>query len=177
METLTLEQAYYIAEIIGVLSIVISLVYVAMQIRQNTMAIRSDTAQSVHDTWGNVYGRLSANGELTQLILKGNTGLDSLTDGEKGQYVSFWMQTILSWQNAYYQFTSGTFEGKLWHTMERTLISALLSAPGFREFWEIRKVLFDDDFKKYIDDQVSTRPITPGYKMFGVQEPVSDSND
>lgn len=45
MEALTLEQAYYIAEIVGVLSIVISLTYVAAQIRQNTMAIRSDTAQ------------------------------------------------------------------------------------------------------------------------------------
>ncbi len=57
METLTLEQAYYIAEIIGVLSIVMSLVYVAVQIRQNTVAIRSDTSQSIHDAWGDVYGQ------------------------------------------------------------------------------------------------------------------------
>ena len=54
MEALTLEQAYYIAEIIGVLSIVMSLVYVAVQIRQNTVAIRSDTSQSIHDAWGDV---------------------------------------------------------------------------------------------------------------------------
>jgi hypothetical protein len=177
MESLTLEQAYYIAEIIGVLSIVMSLVYVAMQIRQNTMAIRSDTAQSVHDSWGGVYGRMSVSSELSQVMMKGNSDIDGLSESEKAQYLSFWMHTMLTWQNAYYQFKTGTLEDTLWHTMEKTMLNALLSCPGFRQFWEAREGLFADDYREYVDRELSIRPIMPGYKIFGVQEPTIGSTD
>jgi hypothetical protein len=177
METLTLEQASYIAEIIGVLSIVMSLVYVAVQIRQNTVAIRSETSQSIHDTWGDVYGRLSTNSGLTQIMLKGNPGLDALSDADKGQYMSFWMHTMLTWQNAYYQYKAGTLEEIIWHTMRKTMLSALLSSPGFKEFWTSRKSLFDDEYKEYLDNELSTGTIAPGYRVFGVQEPITDSTD
>ena len=172
MESLTLEQAYYVAEILGVLSIVISLIYVAIQIRQNTMAIRSDTAQSIHNNWGEAYGRLSSNMELTGVLMKGNAGIDRLTDEEKVDFIAYWMETFLTFQNAYYQFKSGTFEGRLWHTMERTLLSAMLSSPGCGGFWEARKPLFDDEFRHYVDTELTQRSIPSGYKMFGVKEPI-----
>ena len=177
MESMTLEQAYYIAEIVGVLSIVISLVYVAVQIRQNTMAIRSDTSQSIHDAWGDVYGRLSTNSELTQIMMKGNTGLSALSDTDKGQYMSFWMNTMLTWQNAYYQYNAAALEERIWHTMEKTMLSALLSSPGFIEFWTSRKSLFDDDYKEYLDNALPTGTIAPGYKVFGVQDPIANTSD
>ena len=177
MESLTLEQAYYIAEIIGVLSIVMSLVYVARQIRQNTIAIRSDTAQSVHDAWGDVYGRISESSELSHIMMKGNPGIDELSESEQAQYMSFWMHTMLTWQNAYYQFKTGTLEDRLWHTMEKTMLNALLSCPGMREFWKARELLFDDDYREYVDRELSTRSIIPGFKTFGVQEPTLGSTD
>ena len=46
METLTLEQASYLDEIIGVIAVVISLVYLGLQVKQNTRSIR---IQIVHD--------------------------------------------------------------------------------------------------------------------------------
>ena len=174
MESLTLEQLSSVAEIIGAILIVISLVYVAVQIRQNTMAIRSDTAQSVHDSWGGVYGRMSINSELSELMMKGNPGIDGLSESEKAQYISFWMHTMLTWQNAYYQFKTGTLERRLWTTMEKTMLNALLSSPGMRQFWKARKYLFDDDYREYVDSKVSTGSLIPGYKVFGVQEPTLD---
>jgi hypothetical protein len=39
----------YLAEVIGAIAVVISLFYVASQIRQNTRAVKSATAQSVHE--------------------------------------------------------------------------------------------------------------------------------
>jgi hypothetical protein len=36
-------------QVIGAIAVVISLIYVALQIRQNTNAVRSAMAQTVHD--------------------------------------------------------------------------------------------------------------------------------
>ena len=39
----------------GAVAVVISLIYVALQIRQNTNAVRAATAQSVHEHFANWY--------------------------------------------------------------------------------------------------------------------------
>ncbi len=47
METLTLEQMYYIGELVAAFVVLISLVYMAIQLRQNTNAIKLGTAHAV----------------------------------------------------------------------------------------------------------------------------------
>ena len=47
METLTLEQAYYLGELLGVIAVVTSLIYLALQLRQNTLSIRMSNVQAL----------------------------------------------------------------------------------------------------------------------------------
>ena len=51
METLTLEQAYYIGELFGVVAVVTSLIYLAIQLRQNTKSIRLGTLHDNTTLW------------------------------------------------------------------------------------------------------------------------------
>ena len=46
METLTLEQTYYIGELIAAVMVIISIFYLAMQVKQNGRSLR---IQTVHD--------------------------------------------------------------------------------------------------------------------------------
>jgi hypothetical protein len=50
---MTLNDLANIEQVIGAMAVVISLIYVALQIRQNTNAIRAATAQSVHEHFAN----------------------------------------------------------------------------------------------------------------------------
>ena len=52
---MSLNDLANIGQVIGAIAVVISLIYVAFQIRQNTNAVRSATAQSVHEHFGNWY--------------------------------------------------------------------------------------------------------------------------
>lgn len=47
METLTLEQAYYLGELLGVIAVVASLIYLTLQLRQNTLSIRMSNVQAL----------------------------------------------------------------------------------------------------------------------------------
>src|SRR5204863_4813727 len=60
-----------LGQIIGALAVVISLFYVASQIRQNTNAVRSATAQTVHEHFAKWYHLVAADDELSQIIGEG----------------------------------------------------------------------------------------------------------
>ena len=60
-----------LGQIIGALAVVISLFYVASQIRQNTNAVRSATAQSVHEHFANWYHLIAADAELSRIAANG----------------------------------------------------------------------------------------------------------
>jgi hypothetical protein len=57
------------AQIIGALAVVVSLFYLAHQIRQNTNAIRSAAAQSVHEHFASWYRVFANDAELSQLCV------------------------------------------------------------------------------------------------------------
>lgn len=170
METLTLGNLSSIAEILGVVLIVISLIYVAAQIRQNTLAIQTDTAQAVHNEWGAVYGRISGDSELSSILLKGSNSLDGLSDVEKSQFMTFWIQTMLTFQNAYYQSESGSLDIRLWQPMETTMFNIHLTSAGYQEFWQERRMMLSSDFREYVEQKIVNTQATPGYKAFGVKD-------
>ena len=46
METITLEQVYYIGQTLGVMVVIASLLFVGLQVRQNAQALRVSTDPS-----------------------------------------------------------------------------------------------------------------------------------
>ena len=52
---MTLNDLANLGQVIGALAVVVSLFDVASQIRQNTNAVRSATAQTVHEHFANLY--------------------------------------------------------------------------------------------------------------------------
>ena len=68
-----------IGQVIGAIAVVISLIYVALQIRQNTNAVRSATAQSVHEHFANWYHLIAADAELARIAANGLRDYQSLS--------------------------------------------------------------------------------------------------
>jgi hypothetical protein len=60
-----------LGQIIGALAVVISLFYAAHQIRQNTNAVRSATAQTVHEHFAKWYHLVAADAELSRMVANG----------------------------------------------------------------------------------------------------------
>ena len=71
-----------IGQVIGAIAVVISLFYVASQIRQNTNAVRSATAQTVHEHFAKWYHLVAADDELAQIVAKGLRDYGSLSEKE-----------------------------------------------------------------------------------------------
>jgi hypothetical protein len=72
-----------IRQVIGAIAVVVSLFYVAHQIRQNTNAVRSATAQTVHEHFANWYHLVAADAELARIAASGLRDYPSLSEQER----------------------------------------------------------------------------------------------
>jgi uncharacterized protein (UPF0261 family) len=80
---LSLEQWAFLAEIIGAAGVIASLVYLAIQIRQNTTMVAANTFQTISSTSSNLVMNITQTPELVDAMLKAFNRSADLTDRER----------------------------------------------------------------------------------------------
>ncbi len=164
---MTLQDLGNLGEILGAVAVVVSLFYVGSQIRQNTAAVRSSTAQAVHDNYAAWYTQLAANGELAQLSINGLQDYASLSDVEKARFVSNFMAFLSYSQNAFYQWRDGALSPQLWVGWEALMVN-LVCSPGGKQFWAERAYAFGDEFRDHVTSVIMQRTPAPEARPLGV---------
>jgi hypothetical protein len=90
-----------LGQIIGAVTVVISLIYVALQIRQNTHAVRSAAAQVVHEHFASWYHLLANDAVLSQIAAKGLRDYTSLSEQDRVRFIAAFMSCLSYSQNAF----------------------------------------------------------------------------
>jgi hypothetical protein len=155
-----------LGQIIGALAVVISLFYVAHQIRQNTNAVRSATAQTVHEHFAKWYHLVAADDELSQIVAKGLRDYGSLSEKERVRFVATFMAFLSYSQNAFLKWREGLLAQPLWRGWELVIMN-LVCAPGGKAFWKDRAYMFGDEFRRYIENDVMKKQPHPDAKPMG----------
>lgn len=155
-----------LGQIIGAIAVVASLFYVAYQIRQNTNAVRSATAQAVHEHFASWYQLLAADAELSQIVVNGLRDYSSLSEMEKARFIATFMAFLSYSQNAFLKWREGSLSPALWLGWE-LLVMNLVAAPGGKAFWKERGYLFGDDFRGHVETEIMTREPHPDAKPMG----------
>ena len=155
-----------LGQIIGALAVVISLFYVAHQIRQNTNAVRSATAQSVHEHFANWYRLVAADAELSQIVVNGLKDYSSLSETERTRFIASFMSFLSYSQNAFLKWREGLLADPLWIGWEQVMMN-LFCAPGGRAFWKERGYMFGEDFRHYVESDLMRRQPHPDAKPMG----------
>jgi hypothetical protein len=163
---MTLQDWSNLAQVIGALAVVISLFYVGFQIKRNTGAVRSATAQAVHDNYADWYMNLMGNAELNRIAIKGLKDYSSLDETEKAQLIEICMAFMSFSQNAFYQWQEKALSPPLWSGWESVTIN-LLAAPGGKEFWKERGYLFGNEYRDYVEKVIMTKKPHPEARPLG----------
>jgi hypothetical protein len=156
-----------LGQIIGAVAVVISLFYVASQIRQNTNAVRSATAQAVHEHFAKWYHLVAADDELAQIVAKGLRDYSSLSEQERVRFVAAFSAFLSYSQNAFLKWREGLLAQPLWRGWEFVIMN-LVCAPGGKAFWKERAYLLGDEFRRFIENDLMTRETHPDAKPMGV---------
>ena len=161
-----LDQLANIAEVLGMLVVAITLIFLAVQMRQNTKAIRSTTAQNAHEMVEALYRPAIENADVADILIRGMRDPTTLSEVETARFFSHWMHGIFGLQNWFYQWRQGTLDEGIW-TSYSQILTDIYQTPGIRTFWEQRRQYFSDDFRAYLEKDLFIRPPSPDYRPLG----------
>ena len=146
----TLKKVALLTEIIGGIAIIISLIFVGIQFRENTIATKSATANAANAITVAWYVQTGNSEQSSQLMWNYVKDPKSITSsGEKYQATMLMHGLFLSFQNSYYLAAEGTLDQNV-HESLTAALKAAKNQPGFLEFWENRKSLFFVEFRDYL---------------------------
>ena len=82
---MTMDQLANIGEIIGSIAVIISIVYLAIQIRTNTEAERTSTYQAVVSDFGALNNTMASTPELPHMFIEAMEDYHQLSSDEKAR--------------------------------------------------------------------------------------------
>jgi hypothetical protein len=139
------------AEILSSVAILVTLVYLVIEIQQNAEATQANTRQAILESDQQLLQLFIDSPELNLLWYK-----PELTDEEKVRLSYFLLTHMRMRESNWFQYESGTLDDRTWRSYRATIV-AVLSAPRTRAWWENFGVerLFDLDFVSVVDNLIA----------------------
>lgn len=162
----TLKKMHQVGELSAAIAVVISLIFVGFQIRQNSATLQAAAAQAVHENFAAWYTAAQSDPDLLELSTKGMRDYSSLTEIEKAQFIAMFMAFCSHTQDAFFKWREGSLSPELFRGWEYLSMN-FFSTPGGEVFWDERGYLFADDFQDYIVNDIMTREPHPKARPWG----------
>jgi hypothetical protein len=138
-----------IGEIIGALAVFLTLGYLAVQIRQNTKAVRASALDSSVHAVNAVRVAMFESAEVTALYRKGLEAFDELDDDERMRFRLLVHTILWSVWNIYAQTEYGGLSSSTWEA-QVPLLDRILNSRGGLWFWNEYQMEFEETFRKEV---------------------------
>jgi hypothetical protein len=147
-----------IAETLGAVGVIASLVYLAGQIRhsreqmgQNTRALRAATYQQFREEIFQAYNSPVATPELLRTLRSGMADFQQLDDEDAFQF-DFWAIRLMDgYDNAYYQYRVGMLDDDRWG-VQRAVVANLFGNPNIVQWWKANQPIVSPEFVALVSE-------------------------
>ena len=139
-----------LGESFGAVAVVLSLVYLAAQVRQNTKALRgAATADSIAGMiqWDQ---SLIEDPVLVRIFAQGIEDMNDLDEDGRARFVVLMLNFFKTFENMHYQFSKGAMDPDVWEGWE-VLGALYFTAPGVMQYWSERRQMFTPSFREWIE--------------------------
>jgi len=157
------EQRRELFEAIGLLAIVASLIFLAVETRQNTNALYGQSRQSVLAAAQSELFLLVDHPEISLSVIKD----DPLTPEENVRLDAYLAATLRAREYAWLQYGNGAIDEEQWNA-EFAVTQSIMNAERVRRWWDVvGRGNSSPEFADFIDSQVIATPVTDGgWKTF-----------
>ena len=162
---MTLMEWGALGELIGGVAIVVSLIYVGLQIKQNTNALKLSTAHDATTDMADLNLLPAQHPEFADIFFRGLQDINALKGSERLTLYGYFHKFFRTYENTYYQFTHGALESGPFKSITKQYIF-LTSLPGAQVYWQERKSWYNEEFQAYLDREL-TSPDREIFKMAG----------
>ena len=157
---LSIQDMGAIGELIGAIAVVITLIYLASQIRQNTLAVKASTMQALATATSEVWRNACLDYDRTEKFFE-IAAKKEKTAAERQFHLGWIMQTLRAQENMFFNLKLGTIDDEFVQLDSR--LNALFSSETsiYRQAWERGEIkdFLADDFRAYLSSIINQHPI------------------
>jgi hypothetical protein len=153
-----LENAALVAEVLGAIAVVVSVIYLAVQITDNTRMLRSQSH----------YNALEVLQRPFELMLESDSLAPTLNVCDRQPYeveaskwsrcVTYYFMQANGWEYTYYQNIEDAIPPELWVGVDGYMGDLAKTRAGWVRFWSETSHAFGEPFRSYIDERVRQNP-------------------
>jgi len=138
-----------VSELVGTIAVVVSLIYVGLQIRQSTTVARSATRQSVTELMIENGKDLVADPHLADAFIRDLRG-EQLEPVDRIRLFGRAYMAMRNWENIHYQYRTGMLTEDEWRGI-RLNLEAVFEWQTIRTYWENEKQFYSRPFQKEVE--------------------------
>jgi hypothetical protein len=149
-----------------------SIIYFAIQLREQTRERRQAAVNALAVQWGDLTKALHENAEFTALYLRGIQSFHDLDAVSKLRFSAFQNRFFKNFEGMYYSRREGILTSELWNEIERTM-SDFLAYDGVRQWWETRKHWHTEAFVSVVDAIIAKDEKPTAYSTYDLKQVVA----
>ena len=138
-----------LGDFLGGVGVLVSLVYLAIQVRLNTKASKADSYQEAVAAANEWSRALGSSRSMCELIQSGSTDYMALPPVERMQFNLLMSSYFRNMENIHAKYASGVIEDGTWIGWAIRL-RAFLETPGVAEYWRLNQAAFSDEFRDHL---------------------------
>ena len=151
---MTLSDIAAIGSLVGGVAVLISLVYLAQQIRQSASNQRAAVHQGRSSTIGDLLIRM-AEPSLARTFLRGAAGDREIPGDEFYQYLNMFGAILMGWEDHFAQHKSGMLSDDRFFGTSAA-VASVLQLPGNYAAWKVYAApLFAADFREFVESRIA----------------------
>ncbi len=140
-------------EFIGGIAVVVSLIYLASQIRQNSRLLEVSTIAAIGGRQLEVLKAFVQEPARQRIHREGLADLAALSVEDRDIFNGYHHMALHAIQNNYFISKRGSLDSALWQG-ERRGYALLFRQPGAQKWWTENRQVFSDEFADFYDDLI-----------------------
>jgi hypothetical protein len=154
---MTLSDLGDLGDFLGGIGVIVTLIYLAIQIRRNTFAVRSTSLDSAYAAHMEFQRTVWSDPELNKLWFDGLLGKREFSDAERERFLFMLISCARLWEGAYFKANEGSLESKAWAGLNEEL-TGVFAFPGVQPYWtNFVRGMCAKEFVEFVESAVKER--------------------
>jgi hypothetical protein len=150
---MSLEDLGNIGEFVAAVAVIVSLIYLAVQIRQNTQSMHAAAAHQATVGASVFTMPIAESEELARIFSTGLFRPDQLTtEEERIRWLVLFITLFRHYEDVFLQYKNGTVGAESWEAWLNAM-RPFLAYPGFAAFWGVRGDTFTASFRGVVESE------------------------
>ena len=160
---MTIQDWGAIGEIVGAGGVILSLIYLATQIKNQNRESQLNTVNESAKQWNDVLASTAQDRELSELWISGLNDFSALDSTSRAQFSAHAGRVLRVIEGLHLHHKKGGLDAEGWEAINSTL-KDFCGYQGLQDWWETRSHFYRKSFQQYVNGLI--RQVDVGSRLY-----------